>query len=117
MPNKLDHDFDPSAFKRKLEERGSSLRDHWGCMFEGQRLYVDHLDAYDQSRVNQRDAVFRLKQACNIARFAGAQLTDELKEGDTHIIVGDDQDRTRTLRRTLSRYASRKKLHRYVVRS
>ena len=86
-------------------------------MFEGRLIYVDHPDTDDQRRGNQRDTVFKVKQACNIARFAGAQLTDELKEGVTHIIVEDDQDRIRLLRRTLSRYASRKKRpHRYVVR-
>ena len=105
MPNKLNHNFDPSAFRSELQDRGSNLRDHWGSMFEGQLIYVDHPDADDQLRVNQRDTVFRAKQACNIARFAGAQLTNELKEGVTHILVGDDQDHNRNIRRTLSRYA------------
>lgn len=105
MPNKLDHDFDPSAFKSKLEDRGSSLRDHWGCMFEGRLIYVDQPDTDDQMRVKQRDTVFRMKQACNIARFAGAQLTGELKEGVTHVLVGNDQEHIKSLRRTLSRYA------------
>ena len=108
MPNKLDHNFDPSAFKSKLEDRGSSLRDHWGCMFEGQLLYIDHLDTDDQLRMNQRDAVFRLKQACNIARFAGAQLAGELEEGVTHVLVENDQDRISTLRRTISGYENPK---------
>ena len=105
MPNKLDHKFDPSAFRSELEDRGHNLGDLWGCMFEGRLIYVDHSDAGDQTRVNQRDTIFRVKQACNIARFAGAQLTTELKEGVTHILVGNDQDHSRTLRRTVSRYA------------
>lgn len=116
MPNKLDHDFDSSAFKSRLEDRGSSLRDHWGCMFEGRLIYVDQPNIDDQMRVNQRDTVFRMKQACNIARFAGAQLTNELKEGVTHVLVKNDQEYDRILRRTLSRYASgEKKLHGHVV--
>ena len=105
MPNKLDHKFDPSAFRSELEDRGHNLGDLWGCMFEGRLIYVDHSDAGDQTRVNQRDTIFRVKQACNIVRFAGAQLTTELKEGVTHILVGNDQDHSRTLRRTVSRYA------------
>ena len=106
MPNKLDHHFDPSAFKSKLEDRGSSLRNLWGCMFEGQLIYADQPDTDDQMRAKQRDTVFRVKQACNIARFAGAQLANELKEGVTHVLVRNDQEHTKTLRRTISRYAS-----------
>ena len=105
MPNKLDHNFDPSAFRSELQDRGSNLKGLWGCMFEGRLIYVDHLEADDEIRMNQRATVFRVKQACNIARFAGAQLTNELKEGVTHVLVGNDQDDNRTLRRTLSRYA------------
>ena len=109
MPNKLDHNFDPSAFRSELQDRGSNLRDHWGCMFEGRLIYVDHPIADDQMRVNQGDTDFRVKQACNTARFAGAQLTNELKEGVTHILVGNDQDHSAILRRTVSRYASGEK--------
>lgn len=109
MPDKHDDNFDPSAFKSELEDRGHNLGDLWGCMFEGRLIYVDYSDADDPTRVIQRDTVFRVKQACNIARFAGAQLTNELKEGVTHILVGNDQDHSRTLRRTVSRYASGEK--------
>ena len=105
MPNKLDHNFDPSAFRGELEHRGHNLGDLWGSMFEGRLIYVDQSDADDQTRVNQRDTDFRMKQACNIARFAGAQLTSELKEGVTNILVGNGQDHSRTLRHTVSRYA------------
>lgn len=114
MPNKLDHNVDPSAFRSELEDRGPRLRDLWGCMFEGQLIYVDHPEADDQMRVNRRDTVFRVKQACDIARFAGAQLTDELKEGVTHVIVGNDQEHNKVLRRTLSRYAYGEKAYMVV---
>ena len=106
MPNKVDHNFEPSTFRSELEDRGYDLKDLWGCTFEGRLIYVDHSDADDSTRVNQRDTVFTVKQACNIARFAGAQLTNELKEGVTHILVGNDQDHSATLRRTVSRCAS-----------
>ena len=109
MPDKVDHDFEPSTFRSELEDRGHDLRDLWGCMFEGQLIYVDCFDADDSTRVNQRETVSRAKQACNIARFAGAQVTNELKEGVTHILVGNNQDHSATLRRTVSRYASRGK--------
>ena len=75
-------------------------------MFEGRLIYVNRSITDDQTRLDQRDTMFRVKQACNIARFAGAQLTNELKEGVTHIIVENDQDHSRTLRYTISRYAS-----------
>ena len=104
MPNKLDHNFDPSAFRSELQDRGSNLSDLWGRIFEGRLIYVDHPDADDQMRANRRGTVLRMKQACNIARFAGAQLTNELNEGVTHVLVGNDQDHNRTLRPTLSRY-------------
>ena len=109
MPDKVEHDFEPSAFRNELEDRGHDLRDLWGCMFEGRLIYVDHSDTDDPARVNQRDTNFRMKQACNTARFAGAQLTKDLKEGVTHILVGNNQDHGATLRRTVSRYASGEK--------
>lgn len=109
MPNKIDHKLDPPAFRSELEDRGHNLGDLWGCLFEGRLIYVDHSDTDDQTRLNQRDTIFRLKQACNIARFAGAQLTNQLNEGVTHILVGNDQDHGATLRRTVSRYASGEK--------
>lgn len=108
MPNKLDRNFDLSAFKSELQDRGSNLRDNWGCMFEGRLIYVDHPNADDQMRAHQRDTVLRMKQACNIARFTGAQLTSELKEGVTHVLAGNDQDHNKALRRALSGYASGK---------
>ena len=106
MPNKIDHKVDPSAFRSELEDRGHNLGDLWGCMFEGRLIYVDYSNTDDQTRLDQRDTMFRVKQACNLARFAGAQLTNELKEGVTHILVGSNQDHSRNLRRTVSRYAS-----------
>ena len=106
MPNKIDHKVDPSAFRSELQDRGHNLGDLWGCMFEGQLIYVDFSNTADQTRLDQIDAMFRVKQACNIARFAGAQLTNELKDGVTHILVGNNQDPSRNLRRTVSRYAS-----------
>ena len=109
MPNKVEHDFEPSAFRSELEDRGHNLSDLWGFMFEGRLIYVDHSDTNDQTRLDQRDTDFRMKQACNTARFAGAQLTNELKEGVTHILAGNNQDHSATLRRTVSRYASGEK--------
>ena len=78
-------------------------------MFEGRLIYVDQPDTDDQLRADQRDTVFRMKQACNIARFSGAEVTNELKEGVTHILVGNDHEHNRILRRTLSRYVSGEK--------
>ena len=75
-------------------------------MFEGRLIYVDNSDTDDQTRLDQRDTILRVKQACNIARFAGAQLTNELKDGVTHVLVGNNQDHSRNLRHTVSRYAS-----------
>lgn len=48
----------------------------------------------------------RLQMASNTARFAGARLAQILKdETITHVAVGDDRSRLRSIRETISRQA------------
>lgn len=93
MPAKFEQSFSARDFKAELEEHGNELGELRGWMFEGLLLYSDQQLAND-----------RMKQACDTARFAGARLTDDLEEGITHVLVGEDKSTTRTLRQRTSEY-------------
>lgn len=102
MPAKFEGNFSAKDFKRELEGHGNGLGELPGWMFEGLLFYTDRQLTNDISS-GEREADFRMKQACNIAKFAGARLTNELQEGVTHVLVGEDRSTMRTLRQNTSR--------------
>ena len=70
-------------------------------MFEGLLLYTDRQlgnDAASTDRIQD----FRMKQAYDTARFAGAHLTTDLNEGITHVLIGQDRNTIRSLRQKTS---------------
>ena len=101
MPAKYEHIFSAEHFKCELEEHGNIHMELPGWMFEGLLLYTDRRLASDASPINNISDC-RTKQACNTARFAGARLTNDLKEGITHILIGEDRSTERDLRRKIS---------------
>ncbi len=101
MPTKFEHDFSAKNFKSELEEHGNDPVKLPGWIFEGLFLYTDLQLANDAS-LTDKDPTSRTKHACNIARFAGARLTSDLKEGITHVLVGEDRSTTTSLRRRIS---------------
>ena len=101
MPAKIEHSFSAKDFKKELEEHENDLGAFPGWMFEGLLLYTDRQLASDAS-LTDKDLEFRTKQACDTARFAGARLTNDLKEGITHVLVGEDRSSTRVLRQRIS---------------
>lgn len=101
MPAKFEHSFSAKEFKNELEEHGTDLGELPGWMFEGLLLYTDRQLANDAS-LTDKDPDSRMKQACDTARFAGARLTNDLKEGITHVLVGEDRGTTRALRHKTS---------------
>ena len=103
MPATSEHSFRAKDFKIELEEHGNDLGELPGWMFEGLLFYTDRQLTNDNPLTDE-DPDFRMKQACDTAKFAGARLTNELQEGVTHVLVGEDRSTTRTLRQKLSLY-------------
>lgn len=101
MPAKFEHSFSTNDFKNELEEHGNDLGELPGWMFEGLLLYTDRQLASDAS-MTDKDPNLRMKQACDTARFARARLTNDLQEGVTHVLVGQDRSTTRALRQKTS---------------
>lgn len=101
MPAKFEHSFSVKDLKRELEEHGNDLRKLPGWMFEGLLFYTNRQLANDGS-LTDSDLDFKTKQAYDTARFAGARLTNDLKEGVTHVLVGEDRSTTKALRHRIS---------------
>lgn len=109
MPKKFEHAFTAAEFRTELEGHNHDLGLLPGWMFEGLLLYIvgsehDTLEGTSSSEQKPLEgAAFRMKQACNTAKFAGARITTSLAdEGITHIVVGTDKA-PRALREKISR--------------
>ena len=103
MPAQFEHSFSAKEFRRELEEHGNDLGELPGWMFEGLLLYNGAQPFNDACLTDSdSDSDSRMKQACDTARFAGASLTHELKEGVTHVLVGEDRSTTKALRQRTS---------------
>lgn len=96
-------------FEAELEGHGNDLGELPGWLFKGSRLYVYRYgleQSTGESSTGQLEfetaASLRIIQACNRARFAGAQITDQLTdEGITHVLV-ENNKALRALREALS---------------
>lgn len=100
MPSKLEGDCTGSSFKSKLLEDDEELRNLPGWMFEGLMIYIDSSSAkvHGTQTTPEGSDDLRMIQACNLARFAGARLLEELQPGVTHVLVGTDRKRHKALR-------------------
>ena len=101
MPANFERNFSAKDFKSDLEEHGNEPRELPGWMFEGLLLYTD-LKLANEVSLTYNCPDFRTKQAYNTARFAGARLTNDLKEGVTHVLTRQDRSTTRALRQRIS---------------
>ena len=112
MPNKHEHLFDPRKFRKKLTEHDHDLGELPGWMFEDVLIYADYQTFYESNGVTRvaepldlTKSNFRMKQAVDTARFAGAEATSDLAdEGITHVLVGSDRSQVKTLREKTHRY-------------
>ena len=106
MPSKFERSFDSSNFKSEILEHDDDLRELPGWMFTGLVIYVDvdstNGDSLQPTSQSYED--LRVAQACHLARFAGAQLTGELRPGVTHVVTGRDRDRNQALRHHISSF-------------
>lgn len=109
MQGKFQNDFNATQFEAELEGHGNDLGELPGWLFKGLRLFVyrDGLDkSNDASFTGQLEfetaSSLRIVQACNKASFAGAQITDQLRdEGITHVLV-ENKKAPRALREVVS---------------
>lgn len=109
MQGKFEHEFDAMQFEAELEGHGNDLGELPGWLFKGLRLYVYRYgleQSTGESSTGQLEfetaTSLRIIQACNKARFAGAQITDQLTdEGITHVLV-ENNKALRALREALS---------------
>ncbi|MCJ1269275.1 DNA ligase (ATP) [Lobaria immixta] len=117
MPKKFEHAFTATEFRTELDGRNHDLGLLPGWIFEGLLLYVvdsEHdilkgTSSSEQEPLN--DHAFRMKQACNTAKFAGARFTNNLADDSiTHILVRSDK----TSRGVREKISWRKRLPRLV---
>ena len=101
MPTKFEHSVSAEDLKEDLEEHGNDLGRLPGWIFAGFLLYTDRQLA-SEGALMDKNLDFRTKQACDTARFAGAHLTNDLKEGITHVLVRHDRRTTKALRQRVS---------------
>lgn len=109
MQGKFQNEFNVTQFEAELERHGNDIGELPGWLFKGLRLYV-HRNGLDKSNGETftgplefgTAASLRIIQACNRARFAGAQITDQLlDEGITHVIIQNNKA-PRALREAIS---------------
>lgn len=112
MSVKFEHSFTASQFRSELEQHDHDLGVLPAWTFEGLLIYPDLQQSEEAKLSTQNKPDFRMQQACNTARFAGARITNSLGEGVTHILVGEDRSRLRALRQQISRF---KRLPRIVT--
>ena len=95
MTAKLEPDFDAFHFRNELGDHKHDLGELSGWMFEGSLIYAADVEDAPQ----QPDPASRMKQACNIVRFAGGVFTSTLEQVVTHVLVGEgNRHRTKGLR-------------------
>ena len=104
MPNKFEASFSTEGLKSQLDEHHVGLGELPGWMFMGMLFYIDPLaKSSRQEQTTESGARLRMSLARTIAQFAGAKITIELENSDiTHVVVGDDRERLRELRKAIS---------------
>ncbi|OCL03625.1 DNA ligase 4 [Glonium stellatum] len=85
-------------------------------MFRSVTIYLDKAPIHGSDQMlQQRSAEPALDLARNAVRFGGGKVTDDLNDTTiTHVIVGQDRSRLKTIRETISR---RTRLPRIVTRN
>lgn len=111
MPWKFEAQFDPAVFVQELKEHETDLGELSGWLFKGLVLYAEAKHRFQPNGVVKGSAQddsppgeVELLQACNTARFAGAEVISDLAdERITHVVIGHDTSGQRLIRETLSR--------------
>ncbi|KAI9816809.1 MAG: DNA ligase (ATP) [Pycnora praestabilis] len=113
MPSKYDHCFDALKFKQELQKHGEDLGDFFTSMFSGLLIYLDKATLAQRNELGEEGSQstrvpdLKLNLAVNTVRFAGGKLSNDLSnESITHIVIGDDTSRVKSIRKTLQRRTS-----------
>lgn len=113
MPIKFEPKPATVNFRAELQEHEHDLGQLAGWIFEGLRILVIQSDDYQSSNhsVSGSQPIYkphgdRMKVICNIARFAGADVTADLNDEEvTHVVIGKDVKNMRAIRQMISRQA------------
>ena len=120
MPHQFEQNMEVDEFRDELEHHGHASGEPPGWMFKGFTIYTDaprvpDVDGnMDDGKPSSRtDFDLRLKQACNTARFASANITNDPADRQiTHVLAGFDRARTSDLRQ---HFSTRRRLPRFVT--
>lgn len=104
MPKKFESSFSVDKIKAQLNQHHHDFGELRGWIFSGMLIYVDPLAGLSQQQQTLGSKLLlRMKLARTTAQFAGAKISRELQDNDiTHVVVGDDRDRVRELRKVIS---------------
>jgi len=110
MPLKFNSRLDALRLRAELEAHNYDFGLPTCWIFQGLSIYVDRSQRASTDILNGEAAGpvtvldLRLQMASNTAGFAAARLVEDLKdENITHVVVGDNRSRLRSIRETISR--------------
>lgn len=114
MPSKPNSRLDTLRLKAELGVHDHDFGFSICWMFKGLSIYIDRSQHASTDILNgeapgpMAPLGLRLHMASNTARFAGAKLVENLEdEKITHVAVGDNRSRLRSIRESVSRCYSR----------
>ncbi|KAI9774767.1 MAG: DNA ligase (ATP) [Geoglossum umbratile] len=115
MPSEGDPKVDVDASREQLHQDGQDLGELLGWIFSESMAYVDLGSVAERNGLGDREKLgeeaesldLRLKLAANVVRFAGGKITDDLRDRRiTHVVMGDDHSRLKSIREQLKWYAA-----------
>ena len=111
MPQKFDHFRNPCEINDDVQQHKKDLGYLPGWMFDGCHIYLETYEISGSNGSSQQidhklteTSNLRIRLACNSARFTGAKIVYDMEDqAITHVLVGPDRTRVKSLREKLSR--------------
>lgn len=102
MPAKFEHPFNATDSRKELQTHNHELGELPGWMFEGVLLFAPDPEPPTTTEpsfnsTSPSSSELRMKQASITARFAGADISNILKQGITHILVAEGTTRSQLI--------------------
>ncbi|KAG8530315.1 uncharacterized protein KY384_004817 [Bacidia gigantensis] len=106
LPSKQERPTEVKDLRAELRKTIPGLECFSGWLFEGLKIHPAPalIGASQKSPVI---ADIELSKACHVARFAGADMSDSLMPGITHVLIGHDKTRLKEIRSTISQFDTR----------
>lgn len=108
MPDKYDHLFDPSHFKKQLWEHGVDLGQLSGWLFSNCVVYIvqpelpeGNKTAKNMDKNDQGALDLAFESVSQVLRFGGARVVNSTEDEALTHVVGDDRETLKDLRRQL----------------